>query len=246
MKKLILALGLIPVIAIGAPSEEMQAEMNKQLTKSGLPIPGSGLQVVPNGQIKMTSWQRDKFKADAAEMRVKGYIDETSERAYELMHFDNQVKQRGYSPNPSTNEGDSGLHHSADEIAFSYSYVGVPHAEISEFYGIAPAGAFLQEPQKGWTGAVAFFKTNLSHCAYTEKNMAPGQGAVQVEDNVARSDVNGKLTTVEVMGNENSGFLYNIFWFDVNFYRQLECATASYSTDTLNKTIELAKKIDIN
>jgi len=246
MKKLILALGLFPMIALSAVTDEMQAEMNKELIKAGLPVPGSGLQVVPNGQIQVSGWQRDKFKSDAKEMKEKGYIDQTSERAYELMHFKEQVKRNGYSDNPSTNEGDSGLHRNASEIAFSYSYVGVPISEIKEIYGVAPSGAFLTLPQKGWTGAVVFFKSSFANCAYTEKNIVPGQGGVQVEESFSRYDVNNKLTTVEVEGNNNSGFLYNIFWFDLNYYRQLECATTSYSTNILKSTIDLAKKIDNN
>lgn len=247
MKKLILALGLVPVVAFSTSNEDfMRAEMNKELTKAGLPISGSGLQVVPNGAIQMPEWQKDKFKSDAKELQTKGYIERTSERAYELMHFKEQIKARGYSENPSTNEGDSGLHKNASEIAFSYSYLGVPISEIIEIYGVAPAGAFLTLPQKGWNGAVAFFKSSFAHCAYTEKNIAPGEGGVQVEESFARYDVNNKLTTLEVEGNNNSGFLYNIFWFDNNYYRQLECATTTYSKDTLMKTIGLAKKIDTN
>jgi hypothetical protein len=246
MKKLILALGLVPVIAFSNNADDMQAEMNKVLKKAGLPTPGSGLQVVPNNSIQMPSWQRDKFKSDAKELKLKGYVEQTSERAYELMHFGEQVKRTGYTESPSTNEGDSGLHHSAADIAFSYSYVGVPSGEVIQLYGIAPAGAFLTTPQRGWTGAVAFFKSHFASCAYTEKNIMPGQGGVQVEEAFANYDVNGKLTVIDVQGNDNSGFLYNVSWFDANYYRQLECATESFSKATQNQTIELARKIDIN
>ncbi len=245
MKKLILALGLVPVVAFSTSNDDlMRAEMNKELRKAGLPTSGSGLQVVPDGKIQMSDWQRSKFKSDAKEIKEKGYIEQTSERAFELIHFKDQVKRIGFSDALSTNEGDSGLHRNSNEIAFSYSYIGVPQSEMKEIYGIAPSGAFVTQPQKGWTGAVEFFKSSFANCAYTEKNIMPGQGGVQVEESYARYDVNNKLTTVEVEGNNNSGFLYNVFWFDLNYYRQLECATKAFSRDSVDRTIELAKKID--
>lgn len=246
MRKLIMALGFVPVIAFSNTSDSMQAEMNKELIKAGLPTPGSGVQVVPDGQIQMPEWQKDKFKSDTNEQRKRGYVDKSSPRAHELIHISEQIKRYGISDSPSTNEGDSGLHKNAADIAFSYSYIGVPKSEIKELYGVAPTGAFLTEPQKGWTGAVVFFNSGFAHCAYTEKNIMHGQGGVQIEESIARYDVNGKVTTIDIEGNESTGFLYNIFWFDINYYRELECATKNYSKSILDKSIELAKKIDKN
>lgn len=246
MKKLITAFALLPVISFATNMDAMNLEMNKQLEKAGLPTPGSGVQVVPNGQIKMQSWQKEQFNADTQERLKKGYVERSSVRAYELMHITEQIKRTGMSDTLSTNEGDSGLHKSASEILFSYTYLGVPDSEIVELYGVAPAGAFLHSPQKGWTGAVSFFKTDFADCAYTEKNILPGQGAVRVEEASASYDVNGKVTTIEIEGSSSTGYLYDISWFDTNFYRQLECATKDYSPTHLQSVIELAKKIDKN
>lgn len=246
MNKLIALLGFLPILSFAAISEEMQAQMNKELQKAGLPIPGSGIQVVPNGKIKMDSWQKEKFKSDALEQNKKGYVEKSSLRAHELIHIQEQIKRYGFSELPSVNENNTSLHKSASEISFSYSYVGIPESEIKQFYGIAPTGAFLNGAQKGWTGAVAFFDSGFANCAYTEKNINPGQGGVQIEESVARYDVNGKVTTIDVEGNNNTGYLYNIFWFDTNYYRELECATAYFSKSILDNSIDLAKKIDLN
>lgn len=246
MKKLIIALALIPMSTFSNTNDLMQDKMNKELQKEGLPIAGSGVTIVPDGEIKMPEWQRNKLKSDAKEMQDKGYIEQTSDRASELIHIQEQIKSRGYSKNLSTNEGDSGLQKNASNISFSYSYIGIPSSEIKEFYGIAPVGSFLNTNPKGWTGAVAFFNSGFSNCAYTEKNIIPGQGGVQIEESVARNDINNKTTTITIIGNDNSGYLYDVWWFDSNYYRQLECATNKYSKDYLNKTLELAKKIDVN
>lgn len=246
MKKLIMAFALIPALSFSTNADFIRVEMNKQLEKEGLPTPGSGIQIVPDDHVKMPRWQKEKFKSENKERLNKGYVERSSLRAHELMHINDQIKRIGFSPSPSTNEGDSGLHKSAKDIAFSYTFIGVPESEIKNLYGVAPAGAFLTSPQRGWTGAVTLFKSSFAHCAYTEKNIVLGQGGVQVEQSAALNDVNGKVTTIEVEGNISTGFLYNIFWFDTNFYRQLECATKDFSKETLNQTIELAKKIDKN
>ena len=47
---------------------------------------------------------------------------------------------------------------------------------------------------------------------------------------------------VEHIGDEPSGFLYEIMWWDKDFRRVLECATKNYSYETKNEIIDLAKK----
>ena len=60
----------------------------------------------------------------------------------------------------------------------------------------------------------------------------------------AKTLINDKITLVEVVGNKQSGVVYNVEWFDQAFFRKLECASKTFNKDNLNKTIEIAKHID--
>lgn len=64
MKKTITALSLIPILAFAVTAEQKAAMLEaniKELEKQGLPIPGSGVQLVPPNQLKMPEWQRKQF-----------------------------------------------------------------------------------------------------------------------------------------------------------------------------------------
>ncbi|MBA4697213.1 MAG: hypothetical protein H2069_07495 [Legionella sp.] len=165
-------------------------------------------------------------------------------RAHELIHIQAQIKKRGIRSGVALKASDTELRSKPEDIHFAYTFIGVPKSEMKEFFGIAPVGAYVKEPQTGWTGGVEFFKTSFAYCAYTEKNFNAGQGAVQVDQEVAQYDVNGKVTLIDIEGNENTGFLYRVNWFDNNYNRDLECAAKQYSDAVRKSTIELAKKID--
>ena len=247
MKKTMIALSLIPALTFAVTAEQKEAMLQaniKVLEKQGLPIPGSGVQVVPSSQIKMPEWQRKKFLMDYQEQKSKGYVNKASMRAHELIHIEAQIKKQGLKNTAALKATDTELRTRPEDIAFAYSYIGVPESEIKEFFGIAPVGAYVNEPQTGWTGGVAFFKTSFANCAYTEKSFRAGQGAVQIDQDAAQYDVNGKVTLIDIEGNQSRGFLYRVNWFDHNYNRDLECASKEYSEEISQSTIALAKKID--
>lgn len=247
MKKTIIALAILPSLAFAFTEDEQRVFMENNiqvLKEKGLPIPGSGVEVVPASKIKIPAWQKQQFAAEKKEFSKKGYIERSSERAYELMHIKASIDKEKLAKKTFMKPTDSDIRDTPSDMVFAYTYVGVPKGEMLESFGIAPTGTWVKEPQSGWTGAVQFFKTSFAHCAYTENNMVVSQGAARISEDVARYDVNGKVTVIEIEGNASTGYLYQVNWFDNVFNRNLECATMDFSEAVRTETIALAKKID--
>ena len=57
-------------------------------------------------------------------------------------------------------------------------------------------------------------------------------------------DVHDKPSVLLVKGNQSTGFVYKISWYDTTFVRELECANKSFSPQITKFVIELANTID--
>lgn len=98
---------------------------------------------------------------------------------------------------------------------------------------------------QGWAGIVQFFdKSGIGTCNFKENNIKLTHGSVIIPKEDARTDINGKATIVEVEGKQKNGFIYNVEWYDQNFFRQLECLNMAYDPSITQRVIELAKNID--
>ncbi|ASQ47298.1 hypothetical protein [Legionella clemsonensis] len=127
----------------------------------------------------------------------------------------------------------------------AYTPTPVPFSVADEYIGAAPYLTYLK--QQGWVGVIQFFKNNsVGNCSFSENNIKLSHGSVVIAKEDVRQDVNGKTTTVEVMGDENFGFTYTVEWFDDLFFRKLECASKHYSTQTTDAVIKIAQQIDSN
>lgn len=54
---------------------------------------------------------------------------------------------------------------------------------------------------------------------------------------IVSNQVNDKITIVEVIGNNASGYVYNVEWWDDDFRHILECASKKFNTDTTKQTM---------
>ena len=88
--------------------------------------------------------------------------------------------------------------------------------------------------------SVATILVGVEHALYVTLTHA----AAKVDEAVVRYDINHKVTTLNVEGNEQSGYVYTVDWKDSHFFRTLECATLTYSKDKTDAVITLAKRID--
>ncbi len=204
----------------------------KILDKKGLVLPDSGVQIVPRSSLNIPIDDQDDTEDH----------NKSSKRAYELLHFKDVMKQTSIMEAKMFKPYQTYMRHNVDEMPFAYTYVGVPKTQMTEFIGIAPAGMYIKN--FGWSGAVEFFKTDFATCAYTENNLNISHGGVRIAEEDVKYDVNGKISIIETEGNQISGWLYQVSWFDSNFIRTLECANIDYSQSIEIKTIVLAKIID--
>lgn len=254
MKKIIstsLLMGLVAsALANSAELSERQKAIEYQnnwsrehFVKRGLPLPDGGIKIVP--EAKMTGFaenkeERIRIKKEIASL---GYMKMESERAQFLLNFE-RIAKRNYKNNSNDFSSiSSDLKHSIGEIKMAYTFVGVPANNVDTLIGYSPYLNFIKG--EGWMGAVEFFKNNqIGICAYSENNVRLGHGSIVIAKEDTRYDINGKTTTVEVMGRKESGFVYNVEWYTKDFFRQLECANSEYKSDYKEATIELAKSID--
>ena len=250
MNKIAIALTLIPSLAFSltdAQKDMFMKENQKILEKKGLMTPDSGVQIVPRSTLMSADWQKQKDIIDAKQQKKIGYVKEDSPRAHELLHFNEFIQKRAAIETKMFKPTETHLRKHTDEMVMAYTYVGVPKSEMSEYIGIAPAGTYVNKnPNSGWSGAVQFFKNPIGTCAYTENNLHISHGAARIAEEDALSEVNGKITLIDIAGTDASGYLYRVKWFDNNYIRELECANSKYSSDLTKSTIALAKRIDSN
>ena len=93
----------------------------------------------------------------------------------------------------------------------------------------------------GFTGYSVKKNKELSGCADVEAEIFSTKGNVRGEIGV----VNFVVPSCKTFYKRNAkGFIYNIEWYDQNFFRQLECLNMAYDPSITKKVIELAKNID--
>jgi hypothetical protein len=247
MKKIIIALSMIPALAAAITTDQIEdaQKANIEVLKNkGLPTPDEGVKLVPQSSFNVNKWQAKQYLEERNEMKKQGYINRNSDGAYELLNLPEIIEKRKIQQAKYFKGTNSHLRTTPDDIPFAYTFVNIPQDFIEEFYGIAPIGTYVETEPKGWTGAIEFFKTSFSYCTFSENNMKASHGAAHIAKEEATFDVNGKITLINIDGNQSTGFLYHVNWFDDIFNRNVECASKEFSKEILNNTIDLAKKID--
>lgn len=248
MKKtlcVVLALSTLPIYADSEADIQAArlAWSNAYFEKQGLPVPDSGVKILPEKEMSSyKEMKEDRIKAKR-DIQKFGYIKSTNQSTEQLLNIDitsaHDFKNFGNNFNPENTH----LKHSVSELKTAYTPTPVPSSVASEYIGAAPYLTYLKE--QGWVGVVQFFKNkDVGNCAFSENNIKLSHGAAIIAKEDVREDVNGKTTTVEVMGNEEAGFTYTVEWFDHDFFRKVECANKTYSSDLTNAVIKIAQSID--
>ena len=219
-------------------------QKNEIFTKNGLPWPGMGAQVVPASSMAQSI--KEKIKKNSFAIADKGYIDEDNFDAKTLLDV-KKLSENDLMDNLSNNNTKSThMRANAQAINTAYSYNGVPPEIVKEIIGFSPLGAYM-EGKKGWTGAIEFFEPQVlekTTCSYSQSNLRLTGGTASIAKEIASYVVNNKLSVVEVIGNTKTGFAYTVEWYDDNYRSVLTCAQDTYSKDTINKVLEMAKLID--
>lgn len=208
-----------------------------------LPQPGGGIQILPLSQLYPVS-KPEKLMADFKAQKEKGYINVNSDSAASLLNYKKNKFFIGSEKTYLSNDiHDTHLKKSLSQIQLAFKHYPISFIEEKDVIGFAAAGAY----QNGWTGLGETFNyKNLGTCDYIIHNLEITGGSAILAEEFVTYDINKKPTIITIKGNERSGFLTQIQWYDDIFYHTLECANESFNKADKSKVIELAKKIDLD
>jgi len=219
---------------------EIQAEMREFKSREGF-APDGGITVIKSEKTNIPTTLKSKWTNDRLEQNKNGYVKTYSDRAKELSQLNDIVNFKYEVSKKDFDRKSSILRENLSEISIAYDFQPIPDEYISNAYGFAGGNTY----KGGWTGVTEFFHTkSIGNCVFTENNVTLTHQAARVDEIIVKQFINNKVTVVNIEGNENSGYVYQIDWFDDAYFRTLECENKKYSTKTLEDTISLAKKID--
>lgn len=212
--------------------------------KSGMPLPGTGAVVIDNAKgLAVDSGHAKTIKSFNSSQKTKGFYEEANPHAKQLLAMPEMAEQefnqrKGVAFSPT----DTHLYEARGTIAMKYPYKGIPDKLSTKVIGYAPESTFVNG---GWAGAVQFFVPSFGGvCAYHEINIEITKSSAFIPKEIATYDVNNKLTTHDVIGNKDTGFVYEVEWWDKKFRRSVECASPDYSKETAKQVLNLAQEID--
>lgn len=212
-------------------------------TSQGLPIPGSGVHVVPSSQMDKSA--TSNIQKNSLSLSKKGYIERKSIHAENLLNI-KRLSAKDLQDNlGNTNPHSTHMRATPEEVHTAYEYHGVPSELVAQVIGFSAGGSYIEE--RGWTGAAEFFEPRDiegATCLYAQSNLKLTGGAANLAREIVSYDVNNKVSVVSVIGNRDSAFEYDVEWFDDNFHHELHCAKKTYDKETIKKVIHIAKKID--
>ena len=237
------------------PEEKATQEQEnmKILSQMGLPLPGSGIKLVPRSMMNLSPEEIQQGDKEMAEFREKGYVNKYINRPRELLSMNESfVKKELIASVGKTSDTSTGLSRDVNEIKLAFKFPNISKNKVlvtssSDIHllAAAPKGGF-HEDKGGWSGASQFFThKNIGTCSYSVMNVKASNTAAQLAQEDVTYTINNKATILmPVEGSESSGFLYYIKWYDNQNFHELECANMKYSADTNNSVIALANQID--
>lgn len=212
--------------------------------KKGIPLPGTGASAVESTKnLSMTKEQSEMVMRFNAAQKNQGYFEMENRRAKALLAMP-ETAEKEYNARKSVafNPQDTHLYEVKTTLQMNYPYKGVPAYLTSKVIGYAPESVFID---KGWAGAVEFFVPDFGGiCAFHEVNIELTKSSAYIPKEIVTYKVNNKLTKINVVGNKNSGFVYEVEWWDKTFKHNLECASKNYSDPMRALTLKLAQNID--
>lgn len=153
----------------------------------------------------------------------------------------NSVSNKKFASDPYDTHIKSNLEMIPLSIEFNKIY---PSSTIN-IIGYTPQGGW-EDDKHGWSGIVEFFELkDVGICDYGKQKIK----SMEMLDNVIKDNVNKKLTTTNIQGKPDKGYLYSIEWYEEDKNDQLyentvECENDKNDPNILNKITALACKID--
>lgn len=208
---------LIATMAITTAHAQIQQE---------LPKPDAGAKVV-----------RSQSAMKSVQGIDNGLIKAPSKRAQELL------KQKIFVPIRMANAQKLSTELNADlnAVGFAFEFPAIKSPDATKTWGYAQGGVYADGQ---WTGGVQLFESNAGSCALTVNAIKLSHAAANIVEEIARYDVNGKITTEFVAGDDKTGYVYIVSWFDDVYFRTLECANKKYSPEIMAEVVGIAVRGD--
>lgn len=258
MKKRMICLAFMALsattFALTPEEKETQEKENmKMLAQMGLPLPGSGIKIVPRSMLGLTPEEIAQGDKEMIEFKEKGYVNKYINRPRELLSMTPTLVKKELKANANKeSNGYTGLSPNVSQMKLAFTFpsltknksLNATAADINVM-AAAPKGGFHQE-LGGWSGASQFFThKDIGTCSYSVMNVKASNTAALLANEDVTYTINNKATILmAVEGTESSGFLYFVKWYDENNFHELECANMKYSPETNEAVIVLAKRID--
>ena len=209
-----------------------------ELEQQGFPVADGGIQVKPLTNISkgITAPRKNKILIAHEAIKKNGFYEIDNPEVKTIFKLGNQ-KPLAIG---SSDSKDTHLKSSIKDVGLAFEFKGIPVNE-KDVVGYAAIGGF----DHGWNGVTQIFKDqDLGTCQYDLYNIKLSHGSEFIPQELVSYEVNGKATLIDVRGNANSGFMYNIHWADNTKVNDLYCANMNFDKAKTQKLIELAKKID--
>ena len=242
------------VLSVQAHADNGRAEARKKamklLEEMGLPLPSSGINIVPRSQLDLSDDILEAGQRESKQRETLGYVEKNTSYPSELL--DMTTMSPVYIKSAANNFNEHGTHmrKNIKDLKLAFKFKGVTNDRLLSTsnnitpLGVAPQGAFNKD-MGGWSGAAQFFTAKgIGTCSYGVMNVKASGTAVEIAMEDVAYDINNKATLTMVEGSKNSGFIYRVRWYDDESFHELECANSRYSKQTNQDVIELAKKID--
>lgn len=227
--------------ASGEPQQHsLQNDKNLNLAK--LPKLNSGIQVVPISNMYPVT-EAKRLLAEFKTQNKKGFVPVKSFEAHELLALrKNKFLVGSKETYLNKDPYDTHLKKSLDQIKLAFPFHELSFVEKHSVIGFAAAGTVQDN---AWTGiAETFIYKDINVCDYVIHNLQLTGGSATLAQDFVTYDVNSKPTIITVSGDDTTGFMTQIQWYDDVFYHTLECATKEFIKENKKDIIELANKID--
>jgi hypothetical protein len=233
---------------------ESEKEVMKYLAERGLPLPGSGIKVVPRSMLGLPPHIIAKGESDLNEARENGFVKTYTNRPKELFSITPELVKKELTSPYRNMKSYTGLKSNVKQFQLGFKFPSVAENKTLKQSNVqikliaaTPMGGY-HDDLGGWSGASEYFTyEGIGSCSYSVINVKASHTAAELAQEDVTYTIHDKATLLKpVVGSDNSGYLYSLKWFDDKNFHELECANMHYSNDINNSVIELAKKIDSN
>ena len=144
MKKNIICLTIIMLstTTFALTSEEKAAqekENMKMLAKMGLPLPGSGIKVVPRAMLGLTPEEIAQGDKEMAEFKDTGYVNKYINRPRELLSMTpTMVKKELKASANKESEGYTGLSADVNQMKLAFSFPSLSQKKFLKAISVEP------------------------------------------------------------------------------------------------------------